>query len=830
MKRLDPLTVVTMMGILVVMIAAGVLLGSSKAFPETISNTNNVILSGTKDLSARLSYLTSVRDSSSDVHRTQNDKKETKTSTLKPNTSSQVLGSHIRAGKLSINTNTAIAGTLEVGGDIVLTGRLLGEGFVSSVIAGDNVTVTQRSNDDGSVSPIISVAIPTSVTSFQGSTGAVTLTAGTGITIDGTKITSSAKLSDIRSAGGCSGCITNDDVANDLTISSSGSVDVGALSGKVSETKGGTNQSTYTTGDILYSSASNILSKLGIGTAGQVLTVSGGIPAWADSGAGVSSLNSLTGALTISGTSNQISVSSSGTSITLSAPQSIGTSSSPAFSGLTLSGLNSAGIVHTDVNGLLSTSAIVNADVSSSAAIAYSKLNLASSITGSDLASILGVSYGGTGGATAADARVALGLVIGTDVQAYNSKLTDIAALAASSGNIIVGNGTTWVAESGATARASLGLGSLSTQNASSVSVTGGAIDGTTNENTYSISKTNATDLKITGQSSAPVSPSEGQVYYDSTNKEFYGYKNAKWSKLTASDRGSCPTGYILVPGSAAFGTNDFCIMKYEAKKDGSKNPVSEAAGTPWVSVDWYEARAACQRAGAHLVTNAQWMTVARNIESTTINDMDADAALQLATGHSDNSPANSLASTAGADPVVSGCNLNANMEDASNAYSGGSCEVKGSGAGGSTDADKGYYGTGQSWSDTGYSAGAANKSQLRTHILSNGNVIWDFAGNVWEWNDWQCGTGTWYSLGSWSEWNNANLTDYEQSAGGSTSNTSANGTGKYYGCTANGNAALRGGYWDEWRGWRSFYSGFEQCPIGCLHLRWVSLRTVIFV
>jgi hypothetical protein len=41
-------------------------------------------------------------------------------------------------------------------------------------------------------------------------------------------------------------------------------------------------------------------------------------------------------------------------------------------------------------------------------------------------------------------------------------KTADIAALAVTDGNFIVGNGTTWVAESGATARASLGLGALS--------------------------------------------------------------------------------------------------------------------------------------------------------------------------------------------------------------------------------------------------------------------------------------------------------------------------------------------------------------------------------
>ncbi|MGN6772616.1 MAG: hypothetical protein ACTHJQ_22620 [Rhizobiaceae bacterium] len=47
--------------------------------------------------------------------------------------------------------------------------------------------------------------------------------------------------------------------------------------------------------------------------------------------------------------------------------------------------------------------------------------------------------------------------------QASSSKLTDIAALAVTDGNVIVGNGTTWVAESGATARTSLGLGTAAT-------------------------------------------------------------------------------------------------------------------------------------------------------------------------------------------------------------------------------------------------------------------------------------------------------------------------------------------------------------------------------
>jgi hypothetical protein len=46
----------------------------------------------------------------------------------------------------------------------------------------------------------------------------------------------------------------------------------------------------------------------------------------------------------------------------------------------------------------------------------------------------------------------------GVDVQGWDAQLDDIAALAVTNGNVIVGDGSNWVAETGATARASLGL------------------------------------------------------------------------------------------------------------------------------------------------------------------------------------------------------------------------------------------------------------------------------------------------------------------------------------------------------------------------------------
>ncbi len=68
-------------------------------------------------------------------------------------------------------------------------------------------------------------------------------------------------------------------------------------------------------------------------------------------------------------------------------------------------------------------------------------------------------SYGETliAAANASSARTILVSVIGSDVQAWDTQLDDIAALAVTNSNIIVGDGSNWVAESGATALTSLG-------------------------------------------------------------------------------------------------------------------------------------------------------------------------------------------------------------------------------------------------------------------------------------------------------------------------------------------------------------------------------------
>ena len=92
---------------------------------------------------------------------------------------------------------------------------------------------------------------------------------------------------------------------------------------------------------------------------------------------------------------------------------------------------------------------------------------------------VIDVAYGGTGLASISTllnsnvTATSLGLVIGTNTQAWDADLDAIAALAKTDSNFIVGNGTAWVAESGATARTSLGVDAAGTDNSTNVSLAG---------------------------------------------------------------------------------------------------------------------------------------------------------------------------------------------------------------------------------------------------------------------------------------------------------------------------------------------------------------------
>ena len=82
-----------------------------------------------------------------------------------------------------------------------------------------------------------------------------------------------------------------------------------------------------------------------------------------------------------------------------------------------------------------------------------------------------------------------------------DAQLQDVAGLAVTNGNFIVGAGSNIVAESGSTARTSLGLGTIATQAADSVNIDGGAIDAVTLGTNSAITQLQVDNINIDGNS-----------------------------------------------------------------------------------------------------------------------------------------------------------------------------------------------------------------------------------------------------------------------------------------------------------------------------------------
>lgn len=158
----------------------------------------------------------------------------------------------------------------------------------------------------------------------------------------------------------------------------------------------------------------------------------------------------------------------------------------------------------------------------------------------------------------------------------------------------------------------------------------------------------------------------------------------------------------MLVAANATLGVSDFCVAKYEMKDGGGGVATSQASGTPWVSIDRNQAISKCTDLGGNydLISNLQWQALAREIETvqnpagTYLNWSNESTAgdSYLNRGNSNSGVTPPLAASTDNDP----CAGTAYPLCANSAHS--------------------------------------DFSQKRTHTLQSGEIIWDVAGNVWEW------------------------------------------------------------------------------------------------
>jgi prepilin-type N-terminal cleavage/methylation domain-containing protein len=282
---------------------------------------------------------------------------------------------------------------------------------------------------------------------------------------------------------------------------------------------------------------------------------------------------------------------------------------------------------------------------------------------------------------------------------------------------------------------------------------------------------------------------------------------NNGWSGFGAPTK--CSTGFIPIKGNNDPNINQpgFWVSKYAMTYADADTPDSTGWGVDWntmayvpaktivslpkypiVDITQLQAITACQSIGAgyHLITNAEWMTIARDIEDTSDN---------WSTGI-----------------VGSGGIYRGITNEANSAASLGCATADSTGVG-----PRAYAAKPLSTDTTKFAtAKASDCDSKRQHKLSNGQIIWDMAGNVWEHvnkgntidgslyndaNSWKSnicsGVNTWASF-----YNNDGVAACVYSNGYSYANqwpkitnlNASNGIGRIYSSTITNGVFLRGG------------------------------------
>lgn len=178
---------------------------------------------------------------------------------------------------IGLPDDVTIGNTLTVTGDLVVNGNTTTLNTSTLVVEDKNIVLAN-------------VATPTDITADGAGISVLGATTKTFNWVDATDAWTSSE--DLNLLSGKIFEINGVSVLSNTTLGSGilysslttlGTIATGVWNGSViGAVYGGTGLSSYTTGDLLYASATNTVSKIGIGSTGQFLKVVAGVPAWSD--------------------------------------------------------------------------------------------------------------------------------------------------------------------------------------------------------------------------------------------------------------------------------------------------------------------------------------------------------------------------------------------------------------------------------------------------------------------------------------------------------------------------------------------------------------------